>query len=666
VVDTRYRDLWYNMNDTVLSFVVWNEVFFTSYHRIGKAARPTHSAAIASNMATRSVAAEEVVSIRVAIEETETLQDGATRYILRVSKAGDGSYSYRVRRRYRQFDALQKALKLRFNGLPTLPGKAILSSTAADDAKRRSGLEAYIRSLVADSKLALSDDVVDFLELSSALELFGKMREKESASLALMSAKDDELEKMRVSLASSHTERTAAVSEAASVRQETEEAKAEAERNAEERVEQALAKVTEIEAAKKVSDRKALRHRAAEVDALAMVESLRAQLETAKGEAEVLKTEAARATERQEELSALNASLTERLQAAEANVASLSDSNAVQTVRLQAAGAQAAEVSAAMSEVTEKLHAAESEAASLRERVFIAESDAAGRQSLEVSEAEKENLGARLEAAEAEAESVRDAMRSQAETLVAELQAADARAANLSERLRAMEAVGMGDGALKLRGALGGQPSSDAIAVAESRGGDLESNGQVQPAASGGASASASSDIGPILMQGWVLKVSSSYLFKNWRRRYLVLRGPAAAQLVASSALSWYRSPQTWMEWLAGANTDGGWDVGSQSVAGELLLGYGASLRADAEHLLRMTVLADGDELVIECDDELSASAWRGAIESAIAVPLQIQAQQSASSRRAPSPIARSQRQSKSSLSGRASPVPSVAAVAGT
>jgi hypothetical protein len=314
-------------------------------------------------------------------------------------------------------------------------------------------------------------------------------------------------------------------------------------------------------------------------------------------------------------------------------------------------------------------------AASLRERVFIAESDAAGlgeriykhsRQSLEVSEAEKENLGARLEAAEAEAESVRDAMRSQAETLVAELQAADARAANLSERLRAMEAVGMGDGALKLRGALGGQPSSDAIAVAESRGGDLESNGQVQPAASGGASASASSDIGPILMQGWVLKVSSSYLFKNWRRRYLVLRGPAAAQLVASSALSWYRSPQTWMEWLAGANTDGGWDVGSQSVAGELLLGYGASLRADAEHLLRMTVLADGDELVIECDDELSASAWRGAIESAIAVPLQIQAQQSASSRRAPSPIARSQRQSKSSLSGRASPVPSVAAVAGT
>jgi chemotaxis protein histidine kinase CheA len=665
--------MWYHMNDTVLSFVVWNEVFFTSYHRIGKAARPTHSAAIASNMATRSVAAEEVVSIRVAIEETETLQDGATRYILRVSKAGDGSYSYRVRRRYRQFDALQKALKLRFNGLPTLPGKAILSSTAAVDAKRRSGLEAYIRSLVADSKLALSDDVVDFLELSSALELFGKMREKESASLALMSAKDDELEKMRVSLASSHTERTAAVSEAASVRQETEEAKAEAERNAEERVEQALAKVTEIEAAKKVSDRKALRHRAAEVDALAMVESLRAQLETAKGEAEVLKTEAARATERQEELSALNASLTERLQAAEANVASLSDSNAVQTVRLQAAGAQAAEVSAAMSEVTEKLHAAESEAASLRERVFIA--DAAGlgeriykhsRQSLEVSEAEKENLGARLEAAEAEAESVRDAMRSQAETLVAELQAADARAANLSERLRAMEAVGMGDGALKLRGALGGQPSSDAIAVAESRGGDLESNGQVQPAASGGASASASSDIGPILMQGWVLKVSSSYLFKNWRRRYLVLRGPAAAQLVASSALSWYRSPQTWMEWLAGANTDGGWDVGSQSVAGELLLGYGASLRADAEHLLRMTVLADGDELVIECDDELSASAWRGAIESAIAVPLQIQAQQSASSRRAPSPIARSQRQSKSSLSGRASPVPSVAAVAGT
>ena len=123
--------------------------------------------------------------------------------------------------------------------------------------------------------------------------------------------------------------------------------------------------------------------------------------------------------------------------------------------------------------------------------------------------------------------------------------------------------------------------------------------------------------VGPILFQGWVLKrsVSASFLFKNWRRRYLVLRGPGAQQLVGAASIAWFRTDQSWYEWAMGHNTEA---VRASEAAGELLLG-GAVLSAPVDGCdHRLSLEADGHELIFECDEAPTANRWRGAIADTI------------------------------------------------
>ena len=74
-----------------------------------------------------------------------------------------------MRRRFRQFDALNTALRSSFRGLPDLPSKFGSGRDAVG--KRKDGLTAYLRTVLADPALAASDDVRSFLELASAEQL---------------------------------------------------------------------------------------------------------------------------------------------------------------------------------------------------------------------------------------------------------------------------------------------------------------------------------------------------------------------------------------------------------------------------------------------------------------------------------------------------------------
>ena len=81
-------------------------------------------------------------------------------FTVKVSAAHDSYNSYMVKRRYRQFDALHSTLKAGYRNLPELPGKGSMS--AKDQKfldKRKEGLSAYLRALIADPVLAGSDDV---------------------------------------------------------------------------------------------------------------------------------------------------------------------------------------------------------------------------------------------------------------------------------------------------------------------------------------------------------------------------------------------------------------------------------------------------------------------------------------------------------------------------
>ena len=73
-------------------------------------------------------------------------------FTVKVSTTHDGYNSYTVKRRYRQFDALQTQLKAQFKGVPELPAKdSFARKDGAYLEKRRSGLDVYLRALVADA-----------------------------------------------------------------------------------------------------------------------------------------------------------------------------------------------------------------------------------------------------------------------------------------------------------------------------------------------------------------------------------------------------------------------------------------------------------------------------------------------------------------------------------
>ena len=140
----------------------------------------------------------------VAVEEVQE----KSVFVVKVSTAHDSYNSYNVRRRYRQFDALHAVLKLGYRNLPELPGKGGMSGGRGDQKfidKRRDGLSAYLRALIADPVLAGCDDVRSFLEFGSAEQLMGKLHEKDLMVNVLVGEKDKAHEQLRKRLAEVRT-----------------------------------------------------------------------------------------------------------------------------------------------------------------------------------------------------------------------------------------------------------------------------------------------------------------------------------------------------------------------------------------------------------------------------------------------------------------------------
>lgn len=73
-----------------------------------------------------------------------------------------------VRKRYSDFETLQKTLRTTFPHLPSLPGKSFFAMKKdADIEKRRIGLDTYIKELVKRSDLYADSAFSNFLEVIS-------------------------------------------------------------------------------------------------------------------------------------------------------------------------------------------------------------------------------------------------------------------------------------------------------------------------------------------------------------------------------------------------------------------------------------------------------------------------------------------------------------------
>lgn len=71
-----------------------------------------------------------------------------------------------LRKRYSDFENLQKALKVTFSNLPNLPGKSLFTlKKDADIEKRRIGLDVYIKDIVKRSDLYSDMTFAKFLEV---------------------------------------------------------------------------------------------------------------------------------------------------------------------------------------------------------------------------------------------------------------------------------------------------------------------------------------------------------------------------------------------------------------------------------------------------------------------------------------------------------------------
>jgi len=152
-------------------------------------------AAMAMANGNRPTMTAEVVAVEEVHEKTV--------FVVKVSTAHDSYNSYNLRRRYRQFDALHAVLRLGYRNLPELPGKGGMSGSRDQRFldKRREGLTAYLRALMADPVLAGSDDVRSFLEFGSAEQLMNKLHEKDLMVNVLVGEKDKAHEQLRKRLA---------------------------------------------------------------------------------------------------------------------------------------------------------------------------------------------------------------------------------------------------------------------------------------------------------------------------------------------------------------------------------------------------------------------------------------------------------------------------------
>ena len=169
-------------------------------------------AVLARLAAEHSVPAITAEVVRVEIVEGK---DTHAKFVIKVSSASDGYNSFHVRRRYSQFDTLHASLRSVYRGLPSLPGKSgMLSGLSGDEASkaegRREGLTSYLRTLLADPVINKCDELVSFLEISSASELFAKLHEKDTQFMLNLAAKDEEIEKMRINLQAASAERSTA------------------------------------------------------------------------------------------------------------------------------------------------------------------------------------------------------------------------------------------------------------------------------------------------------------------------------------------------------------------------------------------------------------------------------------------------------------------------
>ena len=141
---------------------------------LGGAVPPAVAARLAAAHNPASLQAE-VIAVDGGMDRGTTDSDDGKKekasasFTVKVSTTHDGYNSYTVKRRYRQFDALQTQLKAQFKGVPELPAKdSFARKDGAYLEKRRSGLDVYLRALVADPVLAACEDTRQFLELASA------------------------------------------------------------------------------------------------------------------------------------------------------------------------------------------------------------------------------------------------------------------------------------------------------------------------------------------------------------------------------------------------------------------------------------------------------------------------------------------------------------------
>ena len=71
-----------------------------------------------------------------------------------------------LKKRYSDFEALQKDLRQTFSFLPSLPGKSFFAlKKDADIEKRRVGLDHYIKELVKRSEVYSDSTFIDFFEV---------------------------------------------------------------------------------------------------------------------------------------------------------------------------------------------------------------------------------------------------------------------------------------------------------------------------------------------------------------------------------------------------------------------------------------------------------------------------------------------------------------------
>ena len=104
-------------------------------------------------------------------DEAAAAGGGGLWWVVQVSTAHDGFNAYRIKRRYRQFDVLDKTLRAAFQGVPDLPGKAGWLSSSDKDFldKRKAGLSSYLRSITLDPALSQNEDVRSFRSLLARL-----------------------------------------------------------------------------------------------------------------------------------------------------------------------------------------------------------------------------------------------------------------------------------------------------------------------------------------------------------------------------------------------------------------------------------------------------------------------------------------------------------------